>query len=180
MSKVRIAALAAVLALAGSAARGDDNPEFANWSKFKPGTTAKLKVTSEFGGNKTAATVTTKLVEVKGDKLVLEMESETEVMGKPLKVPAQKRDVAKTIEVKEGQPKPSLKPEGTTDEGTETVKVGGAEVKTKWYKFKTKTPMGEVSGQVWTSEEVPGMVVKMTSKADKFESNMELVEFSKK
>lgn len=180
MSKMRVLIAVFTLVAATTVARADDNPEYTNWAKFKPGTTAKLKMSNEFGGNKTATTIVTKLLEVKDDKLVLEMETETEVMGKPFKVPAQKREVKKTIEVKDGQPKPGVKPEGTTEEGTETVKVSGNDVKSKWYKFKTKTPQGEVTGQMWTSEDVPGMVVKMTSKTEMFSMVMELVEFTKK
>jgi len=187
MSKMRGLIAAFVLVAVVSAAPAEDkkidNPEYANWAKFKPGTTAKLKMTNEFNGMKSGSTVTTKLVEVKDDKLVLEMEIETEAMGQKFNAPAQKRDVTKTIEVKDGQPKPPAigeKPEGTTEEGTETVKVGGTEVKAKWFKFKTKTPQGEMTGQTWMSDDVPGKFVKMTSKNDMFSMTMELVEFTKK
>lgn len=188
MSHVRFAALAAALALAAATAPAQekkkiDNPEYANWSKFKPGTTATLKMVTEAGGNKTPSTVISKLLEVKDDKLVLEMDTETELMGKPFKVPAQKRDVTKTVEVdaKAADATKAGKPEGTFEEGTETLKVGGTEVRTKWYKYKAKAEgLGETSGQLWTSDEVPGMLVKMTSKADKFSMTMELVEFTKK
>ena len=157
-----------------------DNLEFANWSKFKAGASTTLKMTSEFNGTKSVTTMTTRLVEVKADTLTVETESEVEVMGKPFKAPAAKRDVTKTVEVPAGVPVPKGdKPEGTTEEGTETVKVGAAEVKTKWYKYKTKTTAGEISGQVWMSDEVPGQLVKMVSTGDKFSSTMELTEFKK-
>jgi hypothetical protein len=188
MSKMRGLMVAVVLVGTVSVASAEDkkidNPEYGYWAKYKPGTTSKLKMTNEFGGNKTATTIVTKLVEVKDDKLVVEMETETELMGKPFKAPPQKRDVPKVFEVKEGQPKPPMiggKPEGTTEEGTETVKVGGTEVKTKWYKYKTRVEaLGETNGQVWMSDEVPGSLVKMTTKSDKFSMTMELVEFTKK
>lgn len=157
-----------------------DNPEFANWSKFKEGATTTLKMVSEFNGMKNTTTIVTKLVEAKADQLTMETTAEVEVMGKPFKAPAQKREVKKTLEVPANTPVPKdQKPEGTTEEGTETIKVGATDVKTKWYKYKSKTPAGEVSGQVWMSDEVPGQVVKMVSKSDKFSSTMELVEFKK-
>ncbi len=188
MSHVRFAALAAALVLAAATAPAQDkkkvdNQEYANWSKFKPGTTATLKMTTESTGMKTGSTVISKLIEVKDDKLVLEMDTETELMGKPFKAPAMKRDVTKTVEVdaKAADLAKAGKPEGTFEEGTETLKVGGTEVKTKWYKYKSKLEgLGETSGQMWTSDEVPGMLVKMTSKADTFSMTMELVEFTKK
>jgi hypothetical protein len=187
VSQVRFAALAAALVLTAAIATAQDkkkidNPEYANWAKFKPGTSTKLKMTNEFNGMKSGSTITTKLVEVKDDKLVLEMQTETEVMGQKFNAPAQKRDVTKTLELdaKAADAAKAGKPEGTTEEGSETLKVGGTEVKAKWYKYKTKAPMGEVSGQMWMSEDVPGTLVKMTTTADKFSMTMELVEFTKK
>jgi hypothetical protein len=186
MSKLRGLIATVVLVASVSAASAEDkkidNPEYGYWAKFKPGTTAKLKMTNEVSGFKSGQTITTKLIEVKDDKLVIESETETEFMGKPMKGSAVKRDVPKTVVVREGQPGPPAggKPEGTTEEGTETLKVGGAEVKTKWYKTKTKTPQGEMTGQMWMSDDVPGRLVKMTTKGEKFEMTMELVEFTKK
>ena len=157
-----------------------DNPEFANWSKFKAGASTTLKMTNEFNGTKSVTTMINKLAEVKADTLTIETESEVELMGKPFKAPVQKREVKKTVEVPADAPVPKGdKPEGTTEEGTETVKVGAAEVKTKWYKYKAKTTAGEISGQVWMSDEVPGQLVKMVSTGDKFSSTLELTEFKK-
>ena len=176
-------ALLAVFALAAFAGAQDktiDNPEYTGWAKFKPGTAATLKVVNEFGGMKSATNTTTKLVSVADGKLVVEATIEVEVMGQKIKQPAVKRDVPKTLSIKAGFPVPmGGKPEGTTEEGTETLKVGGASYKTTWYKYTTKTPAGEVSGQVWTSDDVPGQVVKMVTKAANFSMTMELVEVTK-
>ena len=38
----------------------------------------------------------------------------------------------------------------------------------------------EVEGQSWTSDDVPGSIVKMVTKTATFSSTMELVEFVKK
>jgi hypothetical protein len=158
-----------------------DNPAFASWSKFKAGAAVTLKMTNDAGGTKSSTTMTTKLVEVKADEVTVEVTTETEVMGMKFAAPAMKQTHKKSIEIPANTkvPEATGKPEGTTEEGTETVKVGATEVKTKWYKFKTKTPAGDFEGQVWTSDDVPGMVVKMVSKGDKFSSTMELTEVKK-
>lgn len=157
-----------------------ENPMFANWAKFKAGATVVTKSTAEFNGMKTAATTTMKLVEVKSDELTVEIASESEVMGKKSAGPAVKQVIKKTLEIPAGAPVPTgAKPEGTVEEGTETLKVGNTEIKAKWYKFKSKTPVGDVEGQVWVSDDVPGNVVKMVSKSDKFSSTTELTELKK-
>lgn len=157
-----------------------DNPMFTNWAKFKAGATTTTKMTSDVGGMKSGVTMTTKLVEVKADELTVEVTTESEVMGMKFPSPAMKQVVKKTLEIPAGIPVPKdNKPEGTIEEGTATLKVGNTEIKTKWYKFKSKTPAGDVEGQVWISDDVPGNLVKMVSKSDKFSSTMELTEFKK-
>jgi hypothetical protein len=161
-----------------------ENPEFTQWQKYKAGTMVVMKSTSTIAGMKTEAKITTKLVEVEKESLVLETITSATVNGMSFDAPAQKRTVAKMYEkpkLPPGTPQPpaSGKPEGTTEEGTETVKVGDTEVKTKWYVYKSKTPVGEVEGKMWFSEDMPGNVVKMISKASGVETVMEVVEFKK-
>lgn len=188
MSKLtKLAALVAVLAVATAATAADkvDNLEYAYWSKFKAGTTVVLKMTTEANGMKFGATITTKLVEAKDDKLVMETTSVSTVNGMEFKGEPMKRDVPKQLE----KPAPGVdpktgKPEGTTEEGKEKVKVGGTEYECKWYKFKSKQklPTGEeeVEGQIWMSEDVPGQLVKMTSKTKAGSMTMETTEITKK
>ncbi len=184
----KFAALAVAVALSAAVARGDDkveNPEFKGWSKFKAGTSVAMKMTTEAGGMKFEINMTNKLVEVKDDKLVVETESVTKLNGMDIKSPAQKRDVAKMLgAAPKGFDAKTGKPEGTTEEGKEKVKVGGTEYECKWYKFKSKQklPTGEeeVEGQIWMSDDVPGTVVKMTSKMKSGGMTMEATEITVK
>jgi hypothetical protein len=174
--------LALVVVGAVSRAEPMENPEFASWSKFKPGTSLTMKTVSQLKDIKSEVKVTTKLVEVGAEKLVLEMESISVLNGMEFKAPAMKRDVPKTVDVpktpEQAVAKPG-KPEGTTEEGTETVKVSGTEVKTKWFKYKSKANGVEVDGQTWTSDEIPGGMVKMLTNAGETKMTMEVVEFKK-
>ena len=177
---------AAVLMTAAFAAAQDkkklDNPEFAVWAKQKVGTTVVMKMVSSTAGVKSETTMSTKLLELKDDKAVVETETVSKINGMEFKAPGQKRDVPKTVEVPAtagGDKAAAVKPPGTVEEGTETLKVGGTEYKCKWYKTKTEIMGIKSEGQVWMCEDVPGMMVKMVSKADKAETTMELVEIKK-
>ena len=185
----RASALSAVvLALAAGPTAAQEmieNHEFTSWSKFKKGTAITTKITTAAAGMSSELTVTLTLAEVGTDKLVLEQSSVTKVMGMEFKQPAVKRDVPKTVAVPKGTPRPpapGAKPEGTYEEGTETLKVGGMEVKTKWYKVKLEMGGIKSDTKMWISEDVPGMIVKMegtTAGANATESKLEVVEFKK-
>ena len=178
--------LAAALLVATAAFAEDkkkiDNPEFAAWSKFKTGTVVKSKMVTEVNGMKTEVSMTTTLGEVGADKLTVETATETTLSGMSFKAPAMKRDVPKTMEVdaKMAEAAKAEKPEGTYEEGTETLKIGGTEYKAKWQKFKTKASGMEIEGQIWTCDDVPSKLLKMVSKNKSFSSTLEVTEISKK
>jgi hypothetical protein len=181
-------AAAVLLALAAGPARADettDGPEFRSWSKFKPGTSITFKATTTAAEANTEAIMTVKLLEVTDDKVVLETSGVTKVAGMEFKVPTSKRDSTKTITIPKEvpkPPKPGEKPDGTYEEGTETIKAAGQEFKTKWYKTKAEIGGVKIESKMWISEDVPGTMVRMESKstgASTADSTFELVEFKK-
>jgi len=187
---MRLSRLAAVVLCAlapGLAAAQDkvDNPEFANWSKFKKGTSVTMKSVSSFNNMSSEATITSTLVEVGADKLVIEMASSVKSGGMEFKGEPMKRDVSKTVTLPKDFKKEDFakgKPPGTYEEGTETLKVGGVEVKTKWYKYKVEMEGTKTEAKMWTSEDVPGIMVKsemMTSGAVATTTKMEITEIKK-
>jgi hypothetical protein len=187
MDFTRPMTLAIVLALPAMAAAQDkvNNPEFANWSKFKKGASVTLKSTSEFNKMSSETLIIFTLVEVGADKLVIETTSVAKVNGMEIKVPPMNRDVTKTVELPKGVKKEDFtagKPPGTTEEGTETLKIGGTEVKTKWYKYKADVDGTKTEAKMWISDDVPGMMVKSEmTLSGKFASTtrMEVTEFKK-
>jgi hypothetical protein len=167
MPRSRTAAAVVLLTLAATAAGQEtvENPEFAAWNKFKPGTSLTVKVTTTAGGINTEVLMTNTLVQTGADKLVLETSATTKAGGNEFKQPAMKRDVPKTVTIpagvkKEDLPAPGKKPPGTVEEGTETLKVAGAEYKTKWYRVKHSANGTEIEGKTWMSDDLPGMVAK--------------------
>jgi hypothetical protein len=181
-----VATSAALLALAAGLALADetiDGPEFHSWSKFKPGTSITFKATTTAAEASSEATMTVKLLEVADEKVVLETSGVTKVAGMEFKVPTSRRDSTKTITIPKGVPKPPKpgdKPDGTYEEGTETIKAAGQEFKTRWYKTKTEIGGVKIESKMWICEDVPGTMVRMESKstgASTADSKFELVEF---
>jgi hypothetical protein len=187
MRLTRFLALALGVLVPGalSAQETIDNPEFTNWSKFKKGTSVTLKSSSSVAGMANEFTLTSTLLEVGSDKLVVETSTVIKAAGMEIKSPAMKRDITKTITLPKGVKKEALaggKPEGTVEEGTETLKISGMEIKTKWYKAKSEVAGIKTESKVWMSEDIPGRMVKMeatTSGAAATTTKMELVEFKK-
>lgn len=185
----RLAAVAVVVAVA-AAARADDkveNPEYKAWANFKPGTTVTMKLINEAGGMKTESTLSRKLVEVKEDQLVWDMDMEISLNGKPLpKQSVPKSEVRKEMKASEFAPYQDVKtgrPVGATDDGTEKLKVGGTEYECKRYKYKFKTMIPnigeeEVEGQMWECDDVPGRMVKITGKSKSTVILMDVVEIT--
>jgi hypothetical protein len=187
MRVTRFAALAVLLAGPGLVMAQDkvDNPEFANWSKFKKGTSVTMKSVSSFNNISSEVTITSTLVEVGADKLVIEMTNVVKAAGMEIKGEPAKRDVTKTVTLPKEFKKEDFaggKPPGTYEEGTETLKVGGTEFKTKWYKYKADVNGVKTDAKMWMSEDMPGIMVKSemtTSGAIATTTKMEVTEFKK-
>src|SRR5262249_31604251 len=180
-----LAAAALLLSAGYSLAETVDNPEFANWKKFPKGTTVTLKITSKMGEMTSETSLTHKLIEVGDDKVVLESSAVIKSMGRETKAPTRKREVPRKTELPKGAKKGDCTrgtPPGTTEEGTETIKVAGKSLKTKWYKYKIEMGGVKADSKMWSSDEVPGMIVKMDASSSGAVSStmkVELVEFKK-
>ena len=187
MRLTRFLAAMALVLVAGLAAAQDkvDNPEFANWSKFKKGTSVTMKSVSSFNNMSSEASTTSTLVEVGADKLFIEMTSVVKSGAMEFKSEPMKRDVSKTVTLPKEYKKEDFamgKPPGTYEEGTETLKVGGMDVKTKWYKYKADVDGTKTEAKMWISENVPGGMVKIemtTSGAVATTTKMEITEIKK-
>jgi hypothetical protein len=185
MRPTRLAAVAALFVLAvGPAAAQEtiDNPEFTTWSKFKKGASVTLKSTTEAGKTTVESFITTTLVEVGADKLVLETSAASKIGGMEFKTPAMKRDVPKTLTLPKVEKKDEKIEKPKTEEGTDTIKVAGTEVKAKWYKTTFEFKGTTTESKNWTSDEIPGGLVKSVTKSTgtlPSTTTMEVIEFKK-
>lgn len=154
-----------VFVLAGTAIADEPvNPAFASWSKFKPGTAVTTKFSRVIGGFTMGMTSATTLREVGADKLVLETSGTVRLNDQEGGFEPVRSTVTKATSEKDAKDdaRAGGKPEGTFEEGTETLTVGEAKTKVeaRWYKFKSEADGVKTEGKVWVSAAVPGGVVR--------------------
>ena len=165
---VAVVALALCFSGTARAAEATANPEYTNWSKFKAGSWARLSNESEAAGQKSKSTITQKLVECTPDKCVIEMTMSMEVGGQKMDMPAQKREVPAKAPAGVAVPPvdPKADPKAGVKETTEEVKVGDKTLKCKVMDTTVKQGETTSTSKVWTSDEVPGTVVKMLASTE--------------
>lgn len=207
MRLIRCLAAVAIVALSSAAfAEQIDNPEYAQWSKYKAGTFITMQQTTEMPSMPQMAAmmpqtkVTTKLTEVKPESLTLEVTSTTTSGG-------QSRDtkVVRTIPAKIEKPAAtniSSLPDGTTvemkdlKEGKETIEVKGKKLETMTREFTSVATVGRGGAgagapagmgvnskmKTWSSAEIPGGMVKTettsTMEMGEIKMNMLLLDYT--
>jgi len=161
-----------------------DNPEYKHWASYKPGTTRKLEATTESPGDIVppdvlALVLTDTLREVTGEKVVIEMEAG----GRTFTLhPNQMREIAAKV-TKEEATKPTGSPgvqkATKKGEGDEEITVGGKKYKCHWTEYQTSFKGDEGTLKTWTTDQVPGGLVKAVKDSTKFKSKTTtvLVEF---
>jgi len=141
-----------------------DNPEYKHWAQFKPGSFSCLKNVVTTMGMKSETTMTTTLKEVTAEKVVVEVEVVTVVAGQTMKVPPEKREIPAKIETVKAQEQ--IEPKGKIKEGKEKIEVAGKKIETKWVETELKQDKMVVKSKVWSSDDVPGQVVKIVMSTD--------------
>ena len=180
---LRTFAVAAALLMGASVCMAEqiDNPQYKNWAKFKPGTTVTTKTVSDMGGNKTEMETTTTLVDVAPDKLTLEAKTSMVMQGNKMDMPANKTEVQAKIEKPAATAPAADAPKATTS--TEDADAAGTKVKCTVTTMTTTTNGMTINAKTWTSDEVPGMIVKSESTMDgamKGTTNITLTAMTKK
>jgi hypothetical protein len=117
---------------------------------------------------------------------VVEYTTTNKFNGMEFKAPAATREITKTLVIskdpKKADPTAPAKTVTGVENGAETLKIIGLELKTKWTKNKVEVDGTKSESQVWMCDEIPGMMVKMESTiTGKIASTIkvELVEFKK-
>jgi hypothetical protein len=131
-----------------------DNPLYAAWAKFKPGSTASVKHTMHMEGNgmnmdQTFET-TTKLVEVTSEKVTVE--SSTTMAGT---TSTHSQDIAAKID--------STDKKAPKQIGQESATAAGKSYSCKVYDLQLEQNGTLVNAKAWIADEVPGGLVKMQS-----------------
>ena len=160
-----------------------NNPPFAHWSAFKPGTAVTQRETITLSdGTKLTQDITSKLLEKNKEKVVVETSYKESGGG----VTDQEKTVtAYPAKVKMSQVDTPDAMLASITEGTEKVTVKGKEVDAEWVEAVSKEGDEVVTEKIWTARDIPGGIIKRTitrKKGDKVvsESVLEVLEFSPK
>jgi hypothetical protein len=130
-----------------------DNPQFAHWKSFKPGTWVKHSMLMDARGMQVKSETTTTLLEVTAEKVVLETRVAMDMGGRKMDMPPAKKDVPAKVEKKPGQAPPSEK--------EEDVVVDGKTYKCRQWEWEQAERGGSAAkAKGWICADVPGGMVK--------------------
>jgi len=157
-----------------------NNPPFANWAQFKPGTTVTQKeIVSMPDGRKLEQTITHKLVQKSKDRVVVE----TIVKDKMAGTEESSRETrVYQAKVKMSEVSTESGPNVAVTEGKEDMTVKGKKLAVEWVEAVTKSGDDVWTEKMWTATEIPGGIVKQTlvhKQGDKVltESVLEMIDF---
>ena len=145
------------------------------WKNFKPGSWVKHKMLMDAGGQQVESELTTTLIEVTPEKVVIENKSVMNMAGRKFENPANKTEVLAKMEKKDlKEPKISEKEEELT--------IEGKTYKCKAMEWEQATPGQTMKGKGWMSTDVPGGMVKSEMSSPQLPKPMQLtiVSYEKK
>lgn len=156
-----------------------ENPTYRNWNGFAPGTAVTYRSWTESAEGKSEVLVTYELLDRTEEKIVINMTTIAQLNDEKIKHPPQRLENRRFFRLPPGVSEAEFgKPRGVLAEGEETVEVSGRSFKTKWYRARTTGDAGETFTTSWSSEQIPGRLVKSISETPKTRSvtKVELVD----
>src|SRR5262245_37567462 len=157
-----------------------DNPPFANWAQFKPGTIVVQKeVVSMPDGRKLEHLITYKLVQKNKESVVIESTVKDKMAGATDSTRALNTYPAR---VKMRDVSAETGPDASVTEGKEEMTVKGRKLAVEWVEAVTRSGDDVWTEKMWTAREIPGGIVKQTvvhKRGDKLvtESVLEMIDF---
>jgi len=129
-----------------------DNPEYQHWANCKPGSWVKNRMVMENQGKKIEYESVTRLLEVSGDRVRLEILTRMKTGERAVDQPPQKHEI-----------KAKVPPKGKTlAERDEEVSLAGKTIKCRYIEMETeataKAP--KVNLKAWMTKDIPGGVAK--------------------
>ena len=180
LSKMFALAAVSCLALGGSFAIAENNPQYDSWAKHGVGSSVTIKGTTEAAGQKTEMEITQTMTEKTDEKVVVEVKNTMVVMGNKMDTPAQKIEIPAKAPAGQGTPSEEAKKAGfDVKESEETVTVAGKEYAAKVIDTTGNQNGMDIVAKVWTSSDVPGLMLKTVSSttgAMASNTSMEVVE----
>jgi len=146
-----------------SSAAGEEkmeNPEYQNWARFKPGSYVVLEMLNTAMGTTTESTMTQTLKALTPDKAVVETQIVAVIAERSHRMPSQAREIPARLAKAEAEKQTT--PEGKVAEGEEELEIAGQRFKAKWVESEVRHGGHLIKTRVWTCQEMPGQVLKMT------------------
>jgi hypothetical protein len=139
------------LLLLGSV-QDQDNPEYQHWANCKAGSWVKNRMVMENQGKKIEYESVTRLLEVTGEKVVLEILNRMKKDDRAIDQPPKRHEI-----------KAKVPPQGKTiAEKDEELTIAGKSLKCRYYEIETeataKAP--KVNLKAWMTKDIPGGVAK--------------------
>ncbi|MCK4659581.1 MAG: hypothetical protein KAV82_08695 [Phycisphaerae bacterium] len=157
-----------------------DNPQYKHWAQFKPGSYATLKMVAIVAGTTSNVSMTRTLKEITAEKAVVEIKTIMQVAGQNMEQPPTLQPIPAKFTEKELKEQQKQEQEGKIKEGKEEIKVAGKTFKAKWVETEFKQSGMTIKSKTWTSEEVPGQLLRTASTTEgsvQTKSTGELVKF---
>jgi hypothetical protein len=139
-----------------------DNPIYASWAKFPKGTAVVYREVTSQNNTETVTIKTFTLADLTDELAIVEMQATTTTPdGTTTEYPPITFRNGKFTTVAPDTDRQRIGKAGKpTEEGEETLEIAGRTFRTTWYKTKGRVEAGEELIQIWSSEEVPGGLVK--------------------
>ena len=139
------------------AAAPAENPVYRNWARFRPGASASYRVVTVQPSSRSEMTLTYTLVAVSPKEVVVESVARLAVNGKEVRMPPNRLTNPRFAGGPAAAPG---KPAGLVDEGSEPVEAAGRTLPARWTRVKARTQTAENLVQTWSSDDVPGALVR--------------------
>lgn len=161
-----------------------DSPQYLSWAKAGKGAMITMRSTTLMGDDPepVISTMVYTLIDLKPDKAIIEMVTETNQAGKTVTNPPQEYTIRRAFPLLPGITKEDIgRPMNALEKGTETLKLAGTEFQAEWYATKGKTDAGPSTTKTWQSTEVPGMLLRSVTLVPRVKAiiTLELIAFKK-
>jgi hypothetical protein len=144
-----------------------ENPLYRSWAAFKKGTSVVHKSVTAADGNEAVTTTTTTctLLDRTDDHVVVEMRAKTRRYdGVETDNPPERLTNPRRIGLPPGMTRADFEKAAGAGPAEETLKLGGKEYRTRRRTSKDRNEAGEVFVDTWTSDAVPGGLVRSVTR----------------
>lgn len=154
-----------------------ETPLYKSWSGHPVGTVIVVRERTVAKTQTIETVTTTRLVELNGEKAVVETIVKSNSTGETIENDPQTFEYRRYFLLPAGA-KANTRPKDVVAEGEEEIEAVGRKFRAKWRDAKGQTEAGESLTRSWMSEEVPGLIVKAVTRVPKIgkETTIELVE----